>query len=318
MKLTRAAAAAYLSGLDRVLILAHRRPDGDTLGSAAALCRGLRQLGKTAYVLENPEVTEKYRFLTEGLTKKAAGEEDTVISVDIAALSLLTDNAAALADRIALRIDHHFSAHSFTPMELVDHEAAACGDIIFDILERMGVKPEPQIAEALYTAVSTDTGCFRFSNTNAHCYAVAAACSAAGGDLYTINRKIFDTFSLAKLRLQSYLTEHICLFHGGKMAICLLPRAVEQELGVNENDMDSISGFPQSVEGVEVSALLRQNPDGRIKLSMRAIPGFDVAAVCARLGGGGHKAAAGATLDMTMEQAAAAVRQEMEQLTEEA
>lgn len=314
--LTRNETAQWLWEHDDYLILSHRRPDGDTIGSAAALCMGLRQLGKTAYVLRNMEVTEKYTHLHAGLNKDCPEDSDTLICVDTASPQMLPDAFRGLENRIALRIDHHGTATAFTPLELVDPQAGACAEILFDVMDMMGVKLDKAIAEALYTAVSTDTGCFRYANTNAHSYLVAAACAQAGGDLHTINQTIFDTNSLAKLRLQGWIVENLRLTDEGRIAICVLPLAVEKQLQVTEDDMENISGFPRSIEGVKIAATLRQNANGQVKLSVRAVPGYDAAAVCARFGGGGHKGAAGATISLPLEEAALAVEQIMEELAQ--
>ena len=306
--LTRSDVAGWLENRDDYLILTHRRPDGDTLGSAAVLCLGLRQLGKTAHILENPETTEKYRHLHSGLTVEKVESRHTLVCVDTAAPGMLQLNASA--ENIALRIDHHGTATSFTPWELVDATAGATGDIIYDVLMEMGVRLDKAMAEALYTAVSTDTGCFRYANTNAHSYAVASACAQAGGDLHTINQEIFDTNSLARLRLQGWMVENIRFLKKGTLAVCALPKAVEEMLGVTEDDMENISGFPRSIQGVKMAATLRESGDG-VKVSVRALPGYDAAAVCAAFGGGGHKGAAGASMKMTLEEAAQAVTQEM-------
>lgn len=310
-KLTSSEVARWLEQSGDFLILTHRRPDGDTLGSAAALCRGLRQLGKTASVLVNPETTEKYLPLLAGLTQDAPREGQTLVCVDTAAPGMLQENALPLQGSVALRIDHHGTATTFAPRELVDANAGATGDIIYDILTEMGVTLDKAMAEALYTAVSTDTGCFRYANTNAHSFLVAAACAQAGGDLHTINQEIFDTNSLAKLRLQGWIVENLRFFREGKLAVCALPKAVEQQLGVTEDDMENISGFPRSIQGVKMAATIRESGSG-VKVSVRALPGYDAAAVCQVFGGGGHKGAAGATLHMSLEEAAQAVAKEME------
>ena len=306
--LTRLDVARWLEERDNFLILTHRRPDGDTLGSASFLCLGLRQKGKTAHILENPEITEKYRHLHQGLTLAEVGENHTLVCVDTAAPGMLQLNAPA--ENIQLRIDHHGTATSFTPWELVDATAGATGDIIYDTLMEMGVTLDKAMAEALYTAVSTDTGCFRYANTNAHSYLVASACAQAGGDLHTINQEIFDTNSLARLRLQGWIVENIRFLKNGTLAVCALPKAVEEMLGVTEDDMENISGFPRSIQGVKMAATLRESGDG-VKVSVRALPGYDAAAVCQVFGGGGHKGAAGASMKMTLEEAAQAVTQEM-------
>jgi len=287
--------------------LTHRRPDGDTIGSAAALCLGLRQLGKTAYILKNPEITEKYAPLHYGLTKDLSEEGDTVISVDTASSNMLPDAFTYVKKRIALRIDHHFSSSSYTEEELVDHTAGACGEIIYDILTEMGVKLDKPMAIALYTAVSTDTGCFRYPNTTAHTLTTAAACYETGAELYPLNQQLFDTNSLPKLRIQGWMAENTRFFAQGKLALCAVPVAVEQELGVTEDDMDNISGFPRSIEGVKMAATLRQLPDGTVKASVRAVPGYDASAVCSRFGGGGHKGAAGTSMKMPLAEAAEAI-----------
>lgn len=309
--LTRHEAARWLLEQDRYVILTHRRPDGDTIGSAALLCLGLRQLGKQAYVLRNMEVTEKYIHLHQGLNKDCPDAEDTLICVDVAAPELLPEVFQPLLQRIALRIDHHGSASSFTPMELVDSGAGACGEILYDILLEMGVTLDPAMAEALYTAVSTDTGCFRYANTTAHSFRVAAACAEAGGNLHAINQEIFDTNSLARLRLQGWIVENIRFFREGTLALCALPKAVEQRLGVTEDDMENISSFPRSIQGVKMAATIRETGAGTVKVSVRALPGYDAAAVCKVFGGGGHKGAAGASMQMTLEEAAEAVAEEM-------
>jgi len=312
--LTVSDVALYLAEHDDYLILSHRRPDGDTIGSSAALCLGLRAMGKTAYVLENPEITHKYRHLHRGLSVKEATPTQLVVCVDTASPSLLTEAGRALLPRLQLRIDHHGSSESFAPMELVDPGASSCGDLIYDILRNLGIKPDKAMAEALYTAVSTDTGCFRYANTNSHAYLVAAACADAGGDLHTINQLIFDTNSFARLRLQSWMVENISFYKNGTLAVCALPHAVERQLELTEDDLENVSGFPRSIEGVQVAATLREMADGQVKLSVRALPGFDATLVCSRFGGGGHKGAAGATVPMPLAEAAQAVAAIMEEL----
>ncbi len=309
-KLTRAETARWLSQGDNYLILTHRRPDGDTVGSAAALCRTLRRLGKSAAVLENREVTEKYQPLLAGLTQAQPEADQTVISVDVASANMLPDAFAPLLPRVQLRIDHHAGA-SFTPLELVDPEAGACAEILWDLFGLLGLEMDKPTAEAVYTAVSTDTGCFRYANTTAHTFAAAGACAQAGGDLFAINQAIFETSTLAKLRLCGYAADHIRLFAGGRGAVFPLPKAAEGALGTTEDDLENVSGLPRSLPGVVLAATLRENPDGSAKVSLRAAPGCDAAAICARFGGGGHRGAAGATLKMSLEEAAQALERAM-------
>ncbi len=304
--MTRNDCARWLAEHDHYLILTHRRPDGDTLGSAAFACRMLRSLGKSAHILRNPEITPKYAPLHQGLTVEQPQDHHTLICVDIAAASLLPADFQSLLPRLALRIDHH-AGPSFVPNELVDPQAGACGEILWDIGQALGVPLDKPMAEALYTAISTDTGCFRYANTSAHSFLAAAACAQAGGDLAAINQSIFDTNSFAKLRIQSWMIANAQFYQNRQVVVCALPLAVEQEFGATEDDMENISGYPRSIQGVKLAATLREIGPGQVKLSLRALPGYDAAAVCAKFGGGGHKGAAGATLHMPLEEAAQAV-----------
>ena len=308
--MTRNDCARWLLEHDNFVILTHRRPDGDAMGSASALCMGLRKLGKIAHVMENRETTALTGPLAEGLTCPAAGENDTVITVDMAAPNMFPKEMAHLVDRCQLRIDHHGTGESYADHELVDAGAAACGDIIYDLLMTMGVELDQQMAKALYVAVSTDTGCFRYANTNAHTYQVAAACAATGADLYPLTQALFDTNSLGKLKIQSWIVEHAHIFADGRAAVCAIPKAVEDT--VTRDDLEGIPGFLRSIEGVKMSATLRSTEDGA-KMSVRAVPGYDCTVICAPFGGGGHKGAAGATTTLPLEEMEQAVIRAMEE-----
>ena len=309
--LTKSETAKFLRAQDGFCILTHRRPDGDTIGTAAALCRILRKLGKTAHILENPEVTPRYRWLLEGLTGESAEETDTVITVDVASPGMLPRAFEHLADRAVLRIDHHGTATSFTEFELVEPRAGACAEIVWDLLMELGLKLDTETAEAIYVATSTDTGCFRFSNTTPHTFTVAAACAAAGARIYQLNQELFETNSLTKLKMQAWIIDNMRLYRDGKVALVAIPAAVEEAIGVTEDDMDNISNFPRTVAGVCMAATLRETREGNAKISIRAIPGWDAAAVCAKFGGGGHAGAAGATVNLPIREAAKSVEAAM-------
>lgn len=310
-KLTRTETAEFLAAHNNYIILTHARPDGDTIGSAAALCLGLRKLGKTAHVLENKEVSPRFRWLHQGLTTDAAADTDCVLSVDVASPGILQEAFKPLLGRIQLRIDHHSSATSFTDFELVDPISASCAEIVYDVLTLMNCPLDKDIAQAIYVGASTDTGCFRYANTTAHTFSTAAACAQSGAEIYRLNMELFETNTLARLRMQGWIVEHMKLLRGGSMCICPIPRQVEQDFGVTGDDMDNISSFPRTVAGVCMAATLRQAENGDVKLSVRAIPGYDATRVTVPFGGGGHKGAAGVTLKMPLEEAAQAVERVM-------
>ena len=309
--MTKADVAAWLSERNDFCILTHRKPDGDTVGSAAALCLGLRKLGKRAWILANPDLTPRLAFLHEGLTVDAPGEGDTLVCVDVAAPGLLPKAFESYRERIELRLDHHGTAVSFTPNELVEPLTAACAEIVYEILTELGVELDREIAQALYVGTSTDTGCFRFANTTTHSFRVAAACAEAGAPIFEINLEMFETNSLARLRVQGWMAENSRFLSEGRMVICAIPKAVEEQLGAGEDDMDNISGFPRTIAGVKMAATLRENGEDGVKMSIRAVPGYDAAAVCAKFGGGGHKGAAGASIALPLAEAAKVVEAAM-------
>jgi len=309
--LSRTETAQWLLERDHFLIITHRRPDGDTVGTSALLCRGLRSLGKQAAILENPELTPRFAYLHQGLTCPEALPEHTLVSVDVASPNMLPKAFEPLLPRIALRIDHHSSATGFTPFELVDHLAAACAEIVYDVLTQMQVALDRDMAEALYVAASTDTGCFRFANTTDHTFLTAAACAAAGAPVYELNQKLFESVSLARLRMQGWMVENCRMHRENRVAVCPIPKAVEEQIGVTEDDMDNISSFLRTVDGVQMAATLRENSDGAIKVSVRSIPKYHSGTVCAAFGGGGHAGAAGATIRLPLSEAAEALTKEM-------
>ena len=312
--MTRTDVAKWLTENDNFCILTHAGPDGDTLGSAATLCLGLRSLGKKADVLFNPEISEKLFYLCDGLMVEQPAENAIFVSVDVAAPYMFTENQLPFVEKIALRIDHHGNSTSFTPMELVDPKSASCAEIIYDILLEMGAVLTEEIAIPLYTGLATDTGCFRYANTNAHTFATAAACVATGANVQPINQELFDTVTLNKLRVQAWVTEHTVFLSEGRAAYCAMPKTLAAELGVDERDVGGVAGFVRSIEGVRLAVTLREsNEDDKVYLSARAVPGYDAAALCAKFGGGGHKGAAGATTALSLEETAAQIAAIMEE-----
>ena len=311
--MTRNECVRWLQERDNFLILTHTRPDGDTIGSASTLCLGLRQLGKTANLLENQEVSPYLENCVLGLTKSTVEDGDTILSVDVASPNMLQKEAADLLGRIEMRIDHHGTSTSFTNEELVDPMAAACGEIVYDVLMEMGAELTKEMAWRLYIAVSTDTGCFRFANTNAHTYQTAAACAATGADLYPITQALFDTNTMGKLKLQSWMLENARFLCDGKAAVCGIPKGVEDT--VTKEDMEGAAGFLRSIEGVKICATIRETEIGS-KMSVRAVPGYDAALVCQKFGGGGHKGAAGAGMNLPLTEAVEAAAQALVEIVE--
>ena len=286
--------AEFFRTHDRFVLLTHRRPDGDTVGSASALCLGLRQLGKTAHILKDPKTPGRYVPLAEALWCDTVQDEDTVVSADIASESLLTPEAEALSGRIAFAIDHHLT-NSLRAPKYVEAETAACGQIIFRLLQMLGVTITPEMADGLYVAISTDTGCFQYRNTTAETFETAAALVRAGAGFADINHRFFEAKALGRLRLEARLTQTAELFADGTVCICKLPQSWLDEFQVDEGDLDAISGFTRQIEGVELGITIREMEDGS-KLSVRTGTKFNACHICEQFGGGGHEGAAGASL----------------------
>jgi len=305
--MTAAQAAAFLTAHDNYLILTHVRPDGDTIGCAAGLCRALRQMGKTAYVLENPQATSLFTPYFSGLTAPEGYTPETVVSTDIAARGLFPENAQAYLERVDLAIDHHPSQEFFARETCLDSKKAACGELVYEIVQQL-CPLTPEIGEALYVAVSTDCGCFVYSNTSPGTHRVAAALMESGFDPYPVNRKFFRTKSFKRLKLEGMLAAGMELLDGGETAIVSLTLEMLAQVGAEERDIDDISAFVGQVEGVRNGITLRELRPGVVKLSLRSDPGdLNASAVCGLLGGGGHAAAAGCAVSGTVEQAKRAV-----------
>ena len=294
--LTRADAARFLLEHDHFAILSHRRPDGDTVGTSAALCRGLRLLGKTAHVLVNKEVTPRFAWLHEGLTKPWVEEGDTIVSVDVASPEMLPADFRPLLGKIALRIDHHSSATSFTEQELVDGDSASCAEVVWDVLELMGVKADRALAEAVYVGVSTDTGCFQYSNTSAASFRAAAELLRLGADNSMVSTVFFRKVSRARLKLESMIYSGLQYFRDGKIAVAAITLEMMEKAGATEDDCDDLAGLAGRVEGSILNITIREQEDGSSKISVRSTPEISSSDICAVFGGGGHAMAAGCTI----------------------
>ncbi|MCI8871058.1 MAG: phosphoesterase RecJ domain-containing protein [Lawsonibacter sp.] len=318
MNLTDVQAAGWLLARDRFLILTHVRPDGDTVGCAAGLCQALREQGKTAWVLPNPEMTAIFTPYVEGLLAPEGYAPDTVVSVDIAARSLFPENAVPYLPQVGLAIDHHPSQEFFAQNTCLDAGRAACGELVYDIVRRWG-PVSPRAALPLYVAVSTDCGCFVYSNTSAACHRTAAELMDTGIDVYPVNRRHFRSKSVKRLQLEGMLTAGMELRDGGETALVTLTLDMLAQLNAREEDIDDISAFVGQIEGVRTGVTLRELRPGVCKLSLRTDPGdLNASRVCGLLGGGGHAAAAGATLEkVTVPQARAAVLDAIRQVREE-
>lgn len=296
-------AANYLSSQSDILILTHVRPDGDTIGCAAALCHGLRFLGKTAYVLPNPQTTPLYACYVEKLLAPAEYHPSCVVSVDMAAPSLFPENALPYLERVDLAIDHHPSQTFFAARTCLDASRAACGELLYDLLCEMGAIT-PEAAAPLYVAISTDCGCFAYNNTTPNTHRIVASLMELGIPTAALNKRHFKTKSFTRLKLEKLLIDSIELHENGIIGIISISQDMMDSIGATEQDADDMSAFIGQVEGVLIGATIRELQPGICKLSLRTDPTvLNASKTCALLGGGGHAAAAGATMEGSMEHA---------------
>ena len=294
-------AAQFLRAHDNYLILTHTRPDGDTVGCAAGLCRALRDLGKEAFILPNPEVSTLFAPYLEGLTCGEGYEPATVVCVDLAAPTMFPVNAGELGGRVDLTIDHHGSQTFYAQNTVLDASCAACGEIVYEIVKLLG-PVTAEMAAPLYVAVSTDCGGFIYGNTTANTHRVAAELIECGIDLPALNKLHFRTKSFVRMKLESAILSSMELHDGGAVAIASIPQSLMTSLGATKADIEDIAALVGAVEGVKASATLRELEDGSCKISLRTDPNYlNASDVCALLGGGGHAAAAGATAALTLE-----------------
>lgn len=294
--LTVTQTAALLRSFDQILILTHVRPDGDTVGCAAALCAGLRALGKTAYLLPNPELTDTTKPYFSPYTAPAGFVPETVVSTDIATLGLLPENAKPYAGRIDLAIDHHPSFEHFGKANIVRPEAAACGELLYDILAALG-PITPDIALPLYVAVSTDTGCFAYANTTAQTHAVASALMRTGIDYQAVNKVFFRTKTRKRMQLEGAMLDTMEFYDRDRVAILSVPMSLMDRVQATESDAEDLSSLGGQIEGVDCAVTMRELRPNVWKMSVRTGARVNATNVCRLLGGGGHAAAAGCTVE---------------------
>lgn len=284
--------AEWLKSHDNILIITHLRPDGDTLGSAAALCSALRRSGKQAAMFNNPEITEKYRkyvaeYICDGF------EYDCTVAVDVAEKHMICNGFDGDID---LCIDHHPTNSGYAANLLLHAEKASCGESVLEVIKQLCGNVSENEASLLYMAVSTDCGCFRYANVTSETFAAASELAAYGAAVQKLNFDLFRQVSRARITLEGMICAGLKFYHNGAVVIATVTQKMMDDAGATENDCDDIAGIPGKVEGCIVSMVIRELEKGKCKVSVRSQPRFDSSALCARFGGGGHKMASGCTV----------------------
>ena len=307
-KLTLPEAAVRLPSNESVLILLHRHPDGDAVGAGFGLKRLLETMDCTAYCVCEDEIPERLRFLTEGLQESIRVENlpadftpTRILSVDTASPAQAGNIYPLYEGRFDLMIDHHAKGEMYAD-GYVDGSASSAGELVFRLsreLVRMGrLDSIPvEVDHLLYASISSDTGCFRYSNASPATHRAVAELLESKPDAAEINHRLFGVKSFDLLRAEKVGFDRLRLFADGKLGIVDMPYAVKTEMGFSDEHFDTLVDVARGLQGVQVAAAIRQpTAEGIYRVSMRSSCHVDVAAVCAEFGGGGHVKAAGCTI----------------------
>lgn len=286
---------------DEFIVLSHEHPDGDTLGCAFALCEMLRLMGKKRAFCCADEITSDFSYMSSSFVADNCNNP-FVIAVDVADDRLLGSICEEFSGRIDLCIDHHISNTLYAKYSYVEDRAAAC-EIIYELAEEMGIETNRYFRNCIYTGIATDTGCFRYQNTTARTFRIAASLMEKGIKSNMINKLMFETKSKSFLELEMLARETLEYHFDGKCAIITINQEMYEKSGANEHQCYPITALPRQIEGVLVGAVLKQKVDGSFGISVRTDEGIDASEICGRLGGGGHKGAAGCHPDCSYEEA---------------
>ena len=294
-QLTLKAVCKYLKKAKNLLILSHASPDGDTLGSAYALKLGLEQLGKKVQVICPDPIPHKFDYFM--FDDGYDFVPQTVVAVDVADIKLLGDIYAQFEGRIDLNIDHHISNTRYAKRLYLDPSAAACAECVYEILVKLGVKIDRNIANALYTGISTDTGCFKYSNVTVRTHEIAANLYKIGVDAANINRVMFDTKSRNRLEMEKMVLDSAEFHFDGRCMLLAVTSDMQEKTGCTKNELEGVAVISRSVEGVLAGVSIKQVGEDKFKVSLRTYEPLDASEICKKFGGGGHKEAAGCTLE---------------------
>ena len=289
-------AVAFLKERDHFHIICHVNPDGDAVGSAVALALILHGLGKKTRVCCAGEIPHVFGFLQKTLPQDCETPE-TIVSVDTASIGQWGALWAEY-NRCDLSIDHHIShaQERFEDLLVLDPEAAATGVIILRLAKLLGANLTHAIADALFTAVATDTGCFKYANTNVGAHAAAIELTEAGADTETITRRMFETKSRSEMEMWRLILDSIKYYSKGKIAVVTVTQKMREKAGFYNDDLGEMASIPRQIEGVECGITLKQISRAVYKISIRTNEKLSAEEIAKAFGGGGHTRAAGCTI----------------------
>jgi len=294
-----AAVAAVLRAKRTFILTSHARPDGDAVGSQLALGLALDALGKSVRFVNRDAVPAPYRGFPAidriEVAAHAVGDADAVVVLECGDLS--RPGVAGLERETIVNIDHHLGNTNYGTVNWFDLSAAACGEMVADVIDALGVAWTPAIASHLYLAIATDTGGFRYGPMSARTFEACRRIVLAGVSPAELSRQIFDNFGIGRVRLTGAMLDGMELHHGDRIALLYVDEPMMEGSGALPDDIEGLVNLPLGAREVQAVALLRRQADGSHRVSLRSKDAIDVRGVAMQWRGGGHRNAAGCTVE---------------------
>jgi phosphoesterase RecJ-like protein len=303
-----------IKSAEHLLVASHADPDGDAVGSMLAAGLAFRRLGRQTTVYNPSVIPAVYQFLPQvGCIVRQlqpAHTYDVAVVLDCGDLSRVGEGRLTVERvKTVVNIDHHISNTGFGDLRLVDGQACATAEIVYRLITALTIPIDTEIATCIYTGILTDTGSFRFSNTNAAAFAISREMTELGVDPYVVAQRVFGSYSLGRIKLLNLALNSIEISLNGKMSLMTVTRRMLEETRTQQEDVDGLINYARRIEDVRVAALIHEQtngvaaPDGRTRfhVSLRSDGSVDVAALAGAFGGGGHHTAAGFQVESTLD-----------------
>lgn len=303
----------HIKNSHRILVTSHAEPDGDCLGSLVALGLALSKLDKTIALFNSSPIPAVYRFLpgVERIVRQIteAKEYDLAIVLDCGDIVRVGEDSSVVDQiPIVINIDHHVSNTGFGDVQLIDTDACATAEIVYRLIKALEIPFDKAIATGIYLGILTDTGSFRFSNTNPAAFAISKAMIDIGVEPHTVAQRVFGTYSLGRIKLLNMALNSIEISENGKLSLMTISRSMLNSTGTSTEDIDGLINYARRIEDVKVAALIHEIKNGagkftnmnRYHVSLRSDSTVDVAKIANQFGGGGHASAAGFQIESTL------------------
>jgi len=288
----------------RFLLTSHARPDGDSIGSQLAMSFALDALGKDVRIVNADPAPDHYQDFPGmdriEIATRVDASVDAVIVMECSDLSRA--GVDGLESQFLINIDHHAGNRMYGAVNWHDESAAACGEMVFDVIRELGVPLRLEIATHIYLAILTDTGSFHHSNITPRTFDICRQTVEAGVNPAAMARRVFDSNSFGKLKLIGALLDSMELLDDGRLALLYMDDAMLEACGCTNNDTEGLINLPLTAREIQAVVFFKVGPAGEVRVSMRSKYDVDVRQVAGAFGGGGHKNAAGFTVTGSLEE----------------